>query len=239
MYIGNRPTRTDGAVKALGRKRKNREKGLSPEEQRCEKNRVHHVSLPKYNCRLWPMGRLFDSDRLGPAGRIVSKAAQDLRASYRKDLHTRWILHRPHSDPPKAIRTTDLQIPREIDIESIHNRQMVAKKLQRDNVQNSLKAIDRAGDYNLAPASLLEGRVVLTADNNRLSFAGSNLREGRLDLGVERVARHDDDHRHVLVDKREWAMLEFAGEDTCRLRRAISANLRTGVWATYPPSAYN
>ena len=93
---------------------------------------------------------------------------------------------------------------------------MVAKQLQRDDVQDPLKAVDSAGDYNLAPASLLEHRVVIAADDDWLALAGGDLREGRLDLGVERVAGHDDDYRHVLVDERERAVLKFTSEDTCR-----------------------
>jgi len=110
----------------------------------------------------------------------------------------------------------DSQIPWEVDIEPIHNCQVVAEQLQWDDVEDPLKAIDCARDYNLAPAGLLERRVVLTADDDWLSLAGGNLRKGRLNLGVERVACHDDDHRHVLVNEGERAVLEFAGEDTCQ-----------------------
>lgn len=93
---------------------------------------------------------------------------------------------------------------------------MVAKQLQRDDIQDPLKAVDSARDYNLAPAGLLERRVVIAADDDWLPLAGGNLREGRLDLGVERIAGHDDDYWHVLVDERERAVLEFTSEDTCR-----------------------
>jgi hypothetical protein len=34
-----------------------------------------------------------------------------------------------------------------------------------------------------------------------------------LDLGVERVSSHDEDDRHVLIDKRERPVLEFTSED--------------------------
>ena len=93
---------------------------------------------------------------------------------------------------------------------------MVAKQLQWDDIQDPLKAVDSARNYNLAPASLLERRVVIAADDDWLPLAGGNLGEGRLDLGVERIAGHNDDYWHVLVDERERTVLEFTSEDTCR-----------------------
>ena len=47
-----------------------------------------------------------------------------------------------------------------------------------------------------------------------LSLSGTDLGKGRLDLGVERVSSHDEDNRHVLVDKCEGTVLEFSSEDT-------------------------
>lgn len=62
---------------------------------------------------------------------------------------------------------------------------------------------------------ILHQWIILTTDDNRRALASSHLRKRRLDLGEQRIARHDDDNRHVLVDEREWAMLEFSGEDSC------------------------
>jgi hypothetical protein len=120
---------------------------------------------------------LFNSDGLGPAS---EKSVSEITISHQKVIPPYPL------DPVQATQNkVHVQIPREINIKPIHNRQVVAKQLQRDNIQNPLKAVDRGRDYNLAPAGLLECRVVLAADDDRLTLAGSNLREGRLDLGVE------------------------------------------------------
>lgn len=90
---------------------------------------------------------------------------------------------------------------------------MVTQQLERDDVEDTLQAVDGTGDGDRLVLLLLD-RVVLAADDDRLSLAGGDLGEGRLDLGVERVTRHDDDNRHVLVDQGERAVLKFTGEDT-------------------------
>jgi len=46
-----------------------------------------------------------------------------------------------------------------------------------------------------------------------LTLSSGDLSKRRLDLGVERVSSHDEDDRHVLVDKREWSVLELTSED--------------------------
>jgi hypothetical protein len=106
------------------------------------------------------------------------------------------------------------QIPREIHITPILHRQMVAQQLQRDDVQQPLQAVDRLGTRIVfAPAGMPSSpslhstigcalRAVICAKANCTLF------------GVERVLRHDDDDGHVLVDERERAVLQLAGEDT-------------------------
>lgn len=118
--------------------------------------------LPK--CR----HRLFDSDGLGPA---IEKSVSEITISHQEVIP-------PHLACRPRPKKKHSQIPREINIKPVHNRQVVAKQLQRDNIQNPLEAVDRAGDYNLAPAGLLESRVVLATDDDWLTLAGSNLREG-------------------------------------------------------------
>ena len=46
-----------------------------------------------------------------------------------------------------------------------------------------------------------------------LTLSSGDLSKRRLDLGVERVSSHDEDDRHVLVDKREGSVLELTSED--------------------------
>ena len=129
------------------------------------------------------MSDLFDSDGLGPARKkCFSETAQESTISNQRVIpHTRWVLYRSR----KTKKKKDSQIPREINVKPIHHRQVVAEQLQRDNIEDALKAVDRAGDDNLAPAGLLERRVVVAANDDWLTLAGSNLREGRLDLGIE------------------------------------------------------
>ena len=120
------------------------------------------------------MSDLFDSDGLGPTRRRVS--------ANRTTSHQKVILLVPVQVTQD---TKHSQIPREVNVKPIHNCQVVAKQLQRHNIQNPLKAVDGGGDYNLAPACFLERWVVIAADNDWLTLAGSNLSEGRLDLGIE------------------------------------------------------
>lgn len=90
---------------------------------------------------------------------------------------------------------------------------MVTEQLERDDVQDTLQAIDGLGHANRL-AALGDALVVLVADDDRLGLARGDLRKGRLHLGVERILRHDDDHGHVLVDQGQGTVLELAGEDT-------------------------
>lgn len=108
------------------------------------------------------------------------------------------------------------QVPREVDVKSVPNSKVVAEQLHRDDVQYALQAVDGLGH----PDGLATGRdaiVTLVAHDDRLSFAGSDLGERGLHLGVQRVSGHDDDHGHVLVDQREGSVLEFTGENTLRM----------------------
>jgi hypothetical protein len=45
------------------------------------------------------------------------------------------------------------------------------------------------------------------------TLAGSNLREGILHLGVERVLGHDEDDGQVFVNEGKGTVLEFTGQD--------------------------
>ncbi len=64
---------------------------------------------------------------------------------------------------------------------------------------------------------LREVSVALAADDDRCALRAVICDSALFHLRVQRVARHDDDHRHVLVDERERAVLELAGEDALRV----------------------
>jgi len=76
---------------------------------------------------------------------------------------------------------------------------MVAKQLERDDVEESLKSI-----YSLRNAYssrvCRDILITLIAKNDRSSLPSSDLSEGGLNLGVQGILRHDDDDRHVLIN---------------------------------------
>lgn len=90
---------------------------------------------------------------------------------------------------------------------------MVTEQLEWDDVENTLEAVDGLWDTNRLRL-LRHGRVIFIADDDRLRLACGNLGKGILHLRVKRVTRHDDNHRHVLINECEWAVLELSGKDT-------------------------
>ena len=92
---------------------------------------------------------------------------------------------------------------------------MVTQNLKRDDVQQPLQAVNRLRDTD----GLGIGRdtlVIFVAQHDGLSFASSNLGQGRLDLGVERILGHDDYNGHVLIDQGKRTMLKLPSENTCQ-----------------------
>ena len=106
--------------------------------------------------------RLLRGDRLG-AERAKGKSNQQLNVSSQ-------ILH--------------AQIPREVDVETVPDREVVAEQLHGDDVEQTLQAVDRArhADRLASPGDTL---VVLVADDDRLRLAGRDLRVRALHLGVQ------------------------------------------------------
>ena len=104
---------------------------------------------------------------------------------------------------------------------------MVTEQLQGYDVEQALEAVDglRHADGFDIPRDAL---VTFVTYHDRLRLARGNLSEGRLDLGIERVTCHDDDHGHILIDKRERAVLEFASEDALTSQKTQSAAQKQG-----------
>lgn len=92
---------------------------------------------------------------------------------------------------------------------------MVRKDLQRNDVQQPLQAIDCPGNTDCLAIGR-NGFVSVVAEHNGLCFTSSNLSIGRLDLGVEGVLSHDDEDRHIFINKSQRSMFELASEDTCQ-----------------------
>ena len=78
------------------------------------------------------------------------------------------------------------QIPREIDVKALHDRQMVTQQLERDNVQDTLETIDRSRNDDSLVVLLIEDKtwsirtflqrlVAFTANDNRSAFPSSDL----------------------------------------------------------------
>ena len=98
---------------------------------------------------------------------------------------------------------------------------MIAEQLQGDDVEQTLEAVDRLRHADSLDI-LCNTIIALVAYDDGMRLAGRNLGEGGLDLRIERVTCHDDDHGHVLIDKRERAVLQLPGEDTWQPKNSIT-----------------
>lgn len=145
-------------------------------------------------------GHLLGSDRLGP----------------------RKILDRFMNEA----KNQNSQVPWEVDVKAPHDGQVIAEELERDNVQDTLETVDGGRDDDgLVSGSAeheawdslgisLEGWVILRADDDGSTFPSGDLSESRLDFFEMRIAGHDDDDWHVLVDQGKRTVLEFTGKNT-------------------------
>jgi hypothetical protein len=66
------------------------------------------------------------------------------------------------------------QVTREVDVETLQNSQPVGDELQRDDVQDTLQAVDRLGDLDTLSIGGLELLVVGVADDNGLAASGND-----------------------------------------------------------------
>jgi hypothetical protein len=118
------------------------------------------------------------------------------------------------------------QVSGEIDVEALVDSQMIAEQLQGDDVEQTLETVDclrHADSLDI----LCDAFVIFVAYDNGMCLAGSNLGEGRLDLGIKRVTCHDDDHGHVFIDKGERAVLQLASENTWKPKNSINTLKRS------------
>lgn len=127
------------------------------------------------------------------------------------------------------------QVPREVDIKAILDSQVVTEELQRNDVQEPLHNIDSLG-YTDGLDTLLDAIITIVADNDGMGFASGDLCKGRLNLGVQRILRHDDDHRHVFVNQGQWTVLQFTREDALRVHVADFFDLQGSLQASGVPT---
>jgi len=81
-----------------------------------------------------------------------------------------------HCQPNQALLHSHRlgEISREIDIESFANSQPVGDELERDDVQETLKTVDRLGDLNLLRFLGGEFAIIWVADDDRSSTTSND-----------------------------------------------------------------
>lgn len=100
----------------------------------------------------------------------------------------------------------NVQVTREVDITSILDSEVIAEKLQGNDVQQTLQGVDGFG-YADGASSSGDTIIAFVAKHDGLGLARGDLGKGGLDLGVQRVLGHDDDDGHVLVNQSERTVL--------------------------------
>lgn len=136
------------------------------------------------------------------------------------------------------------QVPWKVDVDTVHDSQVVRQELQRNDVDQTLQAVDSAGDTD-GPILGINGVVLFVANNDwknaksrsrmrnfgslkrqvaesierltGLTLSGSHLGQSALNLGVERILSHDEDDGQVLVDQGKRSVLELSSKDTLRV----------------------
>ena len=95
---------------------------------------------------------------------------------------------------------------------------MVAEQLERNDVQQALKAVNSPRQADGLRA-LRDAFVSLITDDDGLGFASRDLRKRGLHLGIEGILGHDDDDGHILVHQCKWSVLELTRKNTLRNTR--------------------
>ena len=147
------------------------------------------------------------------------------------DLALRTVSGR-HRPPAEK---TNSQVPGEVDVESILHGQVVAQELQGNDIEQSLQTVDGPWNADRLRVPQESRVVVVVANDHRSCLSRSDLRKRGLDFGEERIPGHDNDDRHVFIDQRERAVLEFSGKDTC-VRVSVLVEISLDIDKTYPPN---
>lgn len=117
------------------------------------------------------------------------------------------------------------KVPWKVDVDACGDGEVVREELERDDSQETLKAVDGAGDTD-GLHTRLDVLVVVVANDNGLTFSRCDLHERGLNLGVQRVLGHDQNDGHRLVNESERTVLELTGKDTFRVHVADFLDLK-------------
>lgn len=66
------------------------------------------------------------------------------------------------------------EVPREVNVQILSNREPVGDELQRNDVEETLENVDGLGDLNLLASLVRESLITLIADNNGTTAAGND-----------------------------------------------------------------
>ena len=107
------------------------------------------------------------------------------------------------------------QVSRTVDVEPLLQGDVVRKKLERDDVQNPLQAVDGARNLNARTTGVGLHRflVTLLAKQNGPASSGGDLRERVHTFLVQRVAHDDHEDGQGFVHHGQRPVLQLAGQD--------------------------
>jgi hypothetical protein len=110
------------------------------------------------------------------------------------------------------------QVTGHIDVDSLGNGHPVGHELQRNDIDQTLQAVDIAGNLDLVSLVTWELGVVLVANDDGPSAAGNDLLVSVERLGEDVVAGKNHDNGQVLVNKCKNTVLELSRHDSLAMK---------------------
>ncbi|KAI9172071.1 proteasome regulatory particle subunit Rpt4 [Paramyrothecium foliicola] len=107
------------------------------------------------------------------------------------------------------------QVSGEVHVKTLENSQPVGNQLQGNDVEDTLKAVDRLWDFDLLSLGGLELLVTGVADDNGLAAASNDCVERLLE---KIVTSEDHDDGKVLVDQGEDTVLQLTRHDSLAVK---------------------
>lgn len=99
------------------------------------------------------------------------------------------------------------QVSGEVDVDASQDGNVVAEQLHGDDGQEALQTVDGLR-HSQDPRRVgrRQPSVAFIRDHNRGAFTRRHLLQSRLDLGVKRILRHDQNDRHIFVNQSQRSM---------------------------------